>query len=164
MPLDDYTKNEPGAPFRDPIAGEQDYINPMVMRAFAQEITDAIASVPVPVTVMQTYELTYNTSIVAPPGGGQVRFDHDPPDGAARMFLSTTTADGLEIHNYLSSLGQIGLIYVQDKDDATKWVRFKVAGTPVISVDYADYGIEIYNGENALAAQRVLVTIAGTIS
>lgn len=120
-----------------------------------------------PAVIRQRFEQTFNTQVTAPPASGQVRLNNANQTQATKLWLSTTTADGIDIKNAVDPAARpltppTPSIYVQDKDDATKWQRYD-ASLVTMQSGYAEYNVTWAEGGSALLAQRVIATLTGVV-
>ena len=104
------------------------------------------------------YLFSNNTS--TPPGAGQVRFNNANQTLATKMYLDDDQATGEAIGNMLLTVPQAGaILYVQDKDDETKWQRYTLTGDPVDGGAYVEFPISWIEGGSPLVEQRVQIAI-----
>ena len=108
-------------------------------------------------------EFTYNNNIAEPPGGGQVRFNNATVASATRMWISFTTAPGADVKNYLLYSAKKGAkVFIQDKDDSTRWGEFKLLTDPVNKTTYGQWDVEVLgvSGTALASGQRVFLGIS----
>lgn len=142
----------PSGPFHDPVAGESGYIDPATMRAFAQAIIDE------PATISETAGYNYNTNTSPPPASGQLRMDAQPA-GATKLYVANVDDDGVDVSAVLHAVAASGVVRVQDRDDATRWMQYNLAGQPVYQAGHVEFPMTVRSaGPVALAAQRVVVS------
>lgn len=79
---------------------------------------------------------SFNTNTAPPPSSGQLRFNNSSQAATTALFLSYDNQDGTDTTNFWASLTTIVKIYVQDRDDSTKWVRFN---SPQPHIDRGTY-------------------------
>lgn len=64
------------------------------------------------------------------PASGKVRFNDTTYAAVTEIYVSQTTDGGTDAENVLAAIRVGDIIYVQDKDDATKWLRALVSTLP----------------------------------
>jgi len=106
-----------------------------------------------------TGEFTFNTSTTEPPGSGQMRVNNSDQTLATKAWISYTTAPGSDMTNVLKLIKSGATLYVQDKDDATKWQNYIITADAVDKGSYAEFTVRFDRGGSPLTAQRVLVAI-----
>ena len=62
------------------------------------------------------------------PQSGQVRFDSGSNTAVKHIFISVMTSDNININVFLSEINDVSIIYLQDKNSSTDWVRYTVQG------------------------------------
>ena len=60
------------------------------------------------------------------PQSGQVRFDSGSNTAVTHIFISVMTNDNININVFLSEINDVSIIYLQDKNSSTDWVRYTV--------------------------------------
>jgi len=69
----------------------------------------------------------FDTSIVeADPGNGDFRMDNATPASVTELFVSSTTDNSIDFNTMLSLVGVGDQVYIQQDNDATKFVLFDV--------------------------------------
>ena len=74
------------------------------------------------------------------PQSGQVRFDSGPNTTTTHLFISVMTSDNTNINVFLSEISNISIIYLQDKNSSTDWVRYSVQGI-ILHPAYVDINV-----------------------
>ena len=106
-------------------------------------------------------EYAYNAQTQTPPGKGQMRLDNADQTLAAVMWLDNTadnTADNTDIGNILA-LQQAGTrLYVQDKDDSSRWQQYRMTANAVSRGTHTEFAIAWLQGAAAIpGGQRVKI-------
>jgi hypothetical protein len=103
-------------------------------------------------------EWSYVNTTTAPPASGQVRLNNATQTAATFLWISETTALGKDVANYLNLfLEGADRIYVQDKDDSTRWQLYDITGAPTDMGSYVQVPVAWSEGGTALSdGQRVL--------
>ena len=65
------------------------------------------------------------------PLSGQVRFDSGSNTAVNHIFISVMTSDNVNINVFLSEINDVSIIYLQDKNSSTDWVRYTVQGITI---------------------------------
>ena len=100
-----------------------------------------------------TFQFVSNT--VEPPTGSQMRLNNVNQQVATRMWVSQTSTDGLDVGIGLARVLAGHQIYVQDYDDASKWVKYSVIADGVDDGAYFDFQIAYHSGPGGLPYQQV---------
>lgn len=109
------------------------------------------------------YVWMFATATTPPPTGSQLRFDApDPYTAVSQVFLANVTVDGFDVHAVLLALPVGTSIYVQDKDDSTRFVRVTTIGTPIDSGGFVTVPVEFAASAGVLPAQQVGVFLITT--
>lgn len=98
---------------------------------------------------------SFNANTSSPPTGNQLRLNNASQTAATHMYLSHTTFDGMSVSQGLANIQQGHLIYFQDFDDATKWVRYTVSGPPVTHSSWTDFPITFESGPANVPFQKI---------
>jgi hypothetical protein len=105
------------------------------------------------------YGYLFNTSTTPPPASGGLRLNNATQSAATIAYLSFTTEDGVDLETYFAQRIQVGdIMYVQDRDDPTKWQLYEVSGAYTDSGTYASIPVVWMAGGAALTGQRVVVS------
>lgn len=108
------------------------------------------------------FEYTYNAQTSAPPAAGQLRFNNADPLLATSVFLSGSTAPGVDVSNMLPFAAGTELV-VQDKDDASRVARF-ATGPAIQQPGYLQLPVTFTNGSGTLPAGQRVLAVIGTRS
>ena len=110
----------------------------------------------------------YNTTTTEPPSGSQVRLNNADQLLATRMWVSQETVDGLDISIGLAKILSGHQIYIQDRNDASKWAKYTVTTTGVDDGTYYDFAVVYHSGPGGIPSgqielQAVIPGAAGSI-
>lgn len=106
-----------------------------------------------------TYWKFSNITTVADPGAGKFRINAATRASATVLVIDDITDGGTNISNFVPLLQTGDLVFIQDQDNATSHVRYRVSGaatnnsgywTIPITVDVAPVGAELVNNNNCL--------------
>jgi hypothetical protein len=105
-------------------------------------------------------EWTFRDTTTAPPSSGQIRLNHANQTLATLMWVHHLTALGKDVKNYLEFFVHAdSQIYIQTKDDSSKWQLYDVTGEPTDGGTYLTIPIVWNSGGTALPdGQRMLFT------
>lgn len=121
---------------------------------------DAAWSIVAASTAGSAGEWTFNTTLTAPPSSGQIRLNTADQTVATTLYISDLTAPGSDLGNYLTrSLVAKSRLYIQDKDDSSKYQFYRLQADSVAGAGYHSVAISWLSGGGALSAQRVLMSI-----
>ena len=101
------------------------------------------------------FTYTYNTTLTEPPIGNQLRLNNATQSAATRLWLSESTFDGLDVSLGLAKILAGHYIYIQDYDDASKWVKYTVTADGVDDGTYYDYSIVYHSGPGGIPGGKV---------
>lgn len=109
----------------------------------------------------QTGEWRLDTSTtVADPGAGQLRLNGTDAETSTVMCISQMTWDGIDGTLVLSALKPNATITGQQKDDATKWARWRVSGAPIDRGGWWEVPLQhIVDGDGGSVAKNKQVLI-----
>jgi hypothetical protein len=105
-------------------------------------------------------EYTFNTTTTTPPASGQVRFNNATQSLATKVWIAYLTAPGNDAKQLLLySYKQGKDLYIQDKDDSSKWIVFTLTSNATDLTTYAEWSItHKANSGVPLTAQRVMLS------
>jgi hypothetical protein len=109
-----------------------------------------------------TGDYTFDNTTTFPPASGQIRFNNAVENSTTEIFISHLNALGVDLTGTLSASLKSGYdIFVQDKDEPTKYKIFTATAAPVVSggdfrilVALKTAGVDIVSG------QRVVTSIS----
>lgn len=104
-----------------------------------------------------TGEWMYSVTITEPPTGSEIRLNNANQTLATKMWVKSTTADGIDMSAILGLLTSAFRLYFQDKDDASRYQRYQVTGNSIPKTGYTEIPISWLNGGVAVPAQRVVL-------
>lgn len=156
--LDEYILNEAGAPFRDPVAGEVGYIDPVTMRAFAQSIQDAVNQVAEWASLSR-FNYSYSSSVNLPPQTGQIRTDA-LPSLAKKAWVSKQTGDGEDTGSFLGKYKTGARIRLTDKNESVKFALYSITSDPIDNVNYWEFPVNVIDAGQEVTAQACYLIFA----
>lgn len=68
------------------------------------------------------------TTSASDPGAGKIRWNNSTQGSATALYLDTMTDDGIDVAVFVPRLSAGNLLYIQDKDNATRYQRFLITG------------------------------------
>jgi hypothetical protein len=104
------------------------------------------------------FDFSFNTN-APPPQGSQVRLDNADQTLASMISISHTTAPGTDASNVLTLINASNVLYLQDKDDATKYQVYNALGAGIDQGSYTDVPVVWNRGGNPLTAQRIFLSV-----
>ena len=105
--------------------------------------------------VSNTATFSYNTTTSEPPTGNQLRLNSTTQSAATRLWISQTTVDGLDVSIGLARILTGHQIYIQDRDDASHWIKYNVTADGVDDGTYYDFAVSYHSGPGAIPAGQV---------
>lgn len=108
-----------------------------------------------------TFEYMFDSATVEPPTNSEVRFNNSMHSLVTAVWVHDISSLSKDNSNAFSIVAVGSRIFVQDKDDSTKWVSYDVTGSPVDKGVYWEFPVTLRElGPAALAQQRVLLNIS----
>ena len=92
------------------------------------------------------FDYSLNGNTTEPPGSGQVRLDNADQTQATKMWVDAATAPGVDVANALMLVEAGARVYIQDKDDASRYQLYDVVADPVDKGTYVEYAIAWVEG------------------
>ena len=77
------------------------------------------------------FEYTYSDAGATPPNDGQLRMNNADQTLASLLYASNTTAPGVDVTNGINLVHVGNQIYVQDKEDASRYQVYDVTGDAI---------------------------------
>jgi hypothetical protein len=112
----------------------------------------------IPTAELMKGEWTFDTTTVAPPDAGDVRLDNATQPSATTMWIHKTTTTGSSAGNFLSLVKRNQELYLQAKDDPSKWQAYLVSGDPVDAGTYWTFPLTFDKGGLDVPAGPVVMT------
>lgn len=114
-----------------------------------------------PVGITHIDEWSFNETRTEPPGAGQIRMNSIDQPTASNLWVSNTTAPGVDVSAFLGLVEPGWILSIQDKDVAGKRQSYFVRAI-TINPTYVDFTVESRMALAPLAAQRVMMMMWGT--
>lgn len=76
------------------------------------------------------YLYNFSTLTFDPPNAGEVRFNATTLPATSILWLNHLTREGVDIHQFLSLITSLSVVYIQQENDANNYVKFNVNATP----------------------------------
>jgi hypothetical protein len=106
------------------------------------------------------YYYQFDTNILTPPPitNGHIQFNTATPNAVVNVFISHLTSGTItDIDPFFTSIQPNNILYIQDRDDSTKWIKFTVISTAItpnsfinINVSYlsSPIGFTLFNNNH----------------
>lgn len=107
-----------------------------------------------------TFEYMFDTGTTEPAGSANIRFDSATYSAVTKVWVHEITSLGKDNANAFTLIDTNHRLFIQDKDDATKYVSFNVSATPIDKGAYWEFPVTFRSQGTVLAAQRVLFNVA----
>lgn len=117
---------------------------------------------PKPV-VAEAYEFTFEATAAEPPTGSEIRLDNPDQTKATKLWIKDQTVDLIAVRNGLLSIQTGATVYVQDKDDSTRWQQYTVTAAPVGKTGYVEVPASFSAGGQPLPEQRVRLVVISAL-
>jgi len=103
-----------------------------------------------------------NSSTTPPPAPGGLRFNNATQTAVTILYLNYTNEDGIDLKTFYAQRVKTGdTLYIQDRDEASKWQLYEITGAFTDNTTYASIPVVWKAGGAALTAQRVVITREG---
>jgi len=107
-----------------------------------------------------SFEYTYSTSTSVPPAAEHVQFDNANQTLATKIRLDDLTSNGVDIHNILGFYQPGDQIYVQDKNDSTRYQLYRITGpATAATVGYVEFPVTWLQGGGTQIANNARVMV-----
>ena len=99
----------------------------------------------------------FSAATTEPPTGTQLRLNNATQSSATKLWVMDASVDGLDVTVGLARIMIGHQIYLQDYDDATKWIKFTVTADAIDKGNYFEVGIAHHSGASAspLPVQKI---------
>ncbi|MET0787497.1 MAG: hypothetical protein ABWY25_12425 [Paenisporosarcina sp.] len=98
---------------------------------------------------------TFNSGIVEPITGNQLRINNASQLTATKMWVSETSVDGMDVSTGLGRIVSGTQIYIQDFDNAATWVKYAVTANGVDKGGYWEFDIAYHSGPANVPFQKI---------
>jgi len=89
-----------------------------------------------------------STDTTVPPSISQhVQYNNSVQPSATIVWINHITDDNIDIDFYLAQIGLGDILYFQDRNDSTNWIKYAVTSVTIIPNDYVTYGVTYVNSE-----------------
>lgn len=99
----------------------------------------------------------FSGTTTAPPGSGQIRLNNSTQASATQVFIHNLTSPGVDIRRIIGTMVSGSRLLIQDKDDSSKYIEFRLSGAPVDNTTYWTLPVTFVAAASALTESRVLV-------
>lgn len=108
-----------------------------------------------------TFEYMFDSATVQPPTSNEVRFNNSMHSLVTLIWVHNISSLGKDNSNSFSLIDEGNRFFIQDKDDATKWMSYDATGAAVNKGTYWEFPVALRAaGPSPLAQQRILLNIA----
>jgi hypothetical protein len=108
------------------------------------------------------FEYNFDNTVIPPPANSQLRLNNTVSASATKIWLHNNNFDGADVSNLLAQVVKDFIIFVQDKDDPTRYARYHANGPATNLGSYSEIPVTYINGSAALNNnQRIIVLIYG---
>lgn len=105
------------------------------------------------------FEYMFESSPVEPPTGSEIRFDNADYTLVTKVWARDLSADGINARNGWLTAEPGSGVYVQDKDDYTRYARYEITAATVGKTGYVELPVVYVAHENTIPEQRVVVSL-----
>lgn len=89
-----------------------------------------------------------STDITVPPSISQhVQYNNSVQPSATIVWINHITDDGIDIDFYLAQVGIGDILYFQDRNNSTNWIKYAVTSRTIFVNNYVQYGVTYVNSE-----------------
>jgi hypothetical protein len=82
------------------------------------------------------YLYQFDTLLTPIPPIGHIEFNNVSAILTTNVYISHITSDGIDIDPFFFTIQTSDILYIQDRNNSTKWVKFNVVSTSIISNSY----------------------------
>lgn len=108
--------------------------------------------------VVTTGEYTFSANAtMADPGSGNFRSNTGSSATATALALDQLGAGGADVSTLFSALRLGDTVYVQDKNDATRWARYQMTGAPTLNSGWAQLPVVVITAGAAIGGGQLCV-------
>lgn len=113
-------------------------------------------------------EYLFSNSTSEPPSSGEIRFDQATQATTTKLWVSHTTASGVNIKQFLSAATIGSRLILQDKNDNTNFLKLDITADPIDKNTYWEFAVSVTasggylpNGGRVLVAVTPAVIVSG---
>src|SRR5262245_50792456 len=107
------------------------------------------------------FEYTFSTDTTAPPASAHIELDNTDQTAATKLRIDDITANATDVHNLLTLYAAGDTIYLQDKDDSTRYQVYHVVDpVPARIGTYTEFNIVWDRGGATPIANNARVLLA----
>lgn len=77
-----------------------------------------------------SFAWSFDTGTTSGPATGDIRYDNATPASVTNLYVSETSDNGVDLSSILNLISTETYVYVQQEDDATRFLLAKVSSTP----------------------------------
>lgn len=92
-------------------------------------------------TIVRTFDYKFDSSTAPPVSSGEVELDNSDPTLAATVNIANQDGAGVDVSNYLGSLLVGDTIYLQVKNNASIYFRYRLTATPTAGTGYFSFPV-----------------------
>lgn len=108
--------------------------------------------------VVTSGEYTFSANAtMADPGSGNFRSNTGSSATATALALDQLGAGGTDVSTLFSALRLGDTVYVQDKNDSTRWARYQMTGAPTLNSGWAHLPVVVINAGAAIGGGQLCV-------
>jgi hypothetical protein len=109
------------------------------------------------------FEYNYNNIYVEPPANSRFRMNNANPGLVTKVWLHNSDADAVNVSNLLLMVETGFVIFIQDKADPNKFVRFTSTGPMISKGVYTELPVAYYSHLGAISdnARCIIVVYGG---
>ena len=98
---------------------------------------------------------TFNAATTEPITGNQLRINNASQTLATKLWVAETSVDGMDVTTGLARVLAGHQLYMQDFDDASKWVKYSVTVDGVDKGTYWEYTVAYHSGPATVPYQKI---------
>ena len=92
------------------------------------------------------YQSQTNTT-VPPSQNGHINYNNLVQQNTTIIYINHSTQDGVDIDYYLNQIIINDIIYIQDKNDSTNWIKYTILNKTQIQNQYTTLNVSFLDGE-----------------
>jgi len=103
----------------------------------------------------------YNSNIAPPPITGRIRMNNAVMANITQLYISQTSSESVDAGYFFGTLAMGDSFFIQQQNDATRWLRARVNGTPTDDGSYWTIPVSVFqdSGIIMLTGQKCIVRV-----
>jgi hypothetical protein len=100
---------------------------------------------------------TFKTTTTEPPANGEVRLDNATPASVTKIWAADLNANNSDVSVALRNIKTGEKIYLQDKNDSTRWIEFNATAATIDKTTYFEIPVSVINSSSLLQNNNLVL-------